>query len=201
MWVESIIWEIPFLFSQEAEVTTQLSNLHSQHCNTHRKGGEEARTIVGPLNAGKNTQSFTHIKEHRGCTSSSSTWTACNSNRIDGEAAPCSSCLWTVLYTHSNTWQTETCVLFLLSGRSRVPAIWTDCIHTNIFNTQSAINRQEAPKCRINSPLPFLSLLGPEKLLLIDSKQWLQRRDQSGLLNQNAFLLSHVLTKLRDYTG
>lgn len=42
------------LFSREAEVTTELSNLHSQHPNAHRIGGEEARIIVGPLDEGKN---------------------------------------------------------------------------------------------------------------------------------------------------
>lgn len=46
-------------FSQEAEVTTtELPNLHSQHPNTHRTGGEEARTIVGPLDAGKTQKKF-----------------------------------------------------------------------------------------------------------------------------------------------
>lgn len=44
------------LLSQEAEATAELSNVHSQHRNTHRTQGEEARTVVGPLDAGKNKE-------------------------------------------------------------------------------------------------------------------------------------------------
>lgn len=44
------------LFSQEADVTTELSHLHSQHANAHRIGREEERTIVGPMDAGKNKE-------------------------------------------------------------------------------------------------------------------------------------------------
>lgn len=88
------------------------------------------------------------------------------------------------------------CVLFPLSGGSRAPAIGIDCILTNIFNTQ--LVDKKLPNAELMQTLH--SLLVRDKLLLIDSKWRLQRGDQSGLLNQNAFLLSHVLIKLRDYT-
>lgn len=82
------------LISQEAEVTTELSNLHSQHLNTHRTGGEDARTTVGPLDAGKKQVLLISKNTEAACPAAvTEQMLYSNSSRIDAEAAPCSLCL------------------------------------------------------------------------------------------------------------